>query len=259
MNPPRSFNTKQLLCQSGLIGISFDLLVTQGQSTARGRWHFSRRDGATHNQQHHNPGGKMQSPSYEKHSCFVATVSALMILSATAMFAQQKPQTPDSGKTPAAVKAKPVLAPLNIKPGQWETTVTTKSAGNPPIPADMLNRLTPEQRARLEERMKAQSGQTNTRTHQSCITKEQLQRADFTNRKQCTWTTLESNSTKAKGSATCDAGSGMTLTGAGEVDVTDQEHITGTLHMNATGSGREMTTDSTFTSKWLGAACRNEK
>ena len=49
------------------------------------------------------------------------------------------------------------LQPLNIKPGLWEQTVNTTIAGEMPISTEMLNRLTPEQRARMEERMKANS------------------------------------------------------------------------------------------------------
>jgi Protein of unknown function (DUF3617) len=152
------------------------------------------------------------------------------------------------------------LQPLNVKTGLWQSTTTYTRAGELPIPASTLDRLTPEQRARLEERMKANSGQTTTLSYKSCLKKEDLENPDFTDKKQCTWTTLESSSARAKGSAICNyPESGMKLSGMGEIIAMDQEHIKGTIHMTATGNGRKMTTDSRLAAKWLGASCGNVK
>jgi hypothetical protein len=163
-----------------------------------------------------------------------------------------------NGQRAASVGAR--LQPLNVKPGLWESTTTYTRAGELPIPASTLDKLTPEQRARLEERMKANSGQSNTMTYKSCLKKEDLENPDFTDKKQCTWTTLESTSTRAKGSATCDYRDiGAKLSGTGEIIAVDQEHIKGTIHMTATGSGHKMVTDGTLRAKWLGSSCGNVK
>src|SRR5689334_10995600 len=67
--------------------------------------------------------------------------------------------------------------PLNVKLGLWETTSTITTKGQVPVSDEMLSRLTPEQRARVEERMKAQAGdRTTTHTYKSCLTKEKLER-----------------------------------------------------------------------------------
>jgi hypothetical protein len=159
-----------------------------------------------------------------------------------------------------AASAGAKLQPLNVKIGLWESTMTYTRAGELPIPAGALDRLTPEQRARLEERMKANSGQSNTMTNKSCLKKEDLENPDFIDKKQCTWTTLESISTKAKGSAICDYRDiGAKLSGTGEIIVVDQEHVKGTIRMTATGSGQKMITDGTLTAKWLGSSCGNVK
>ena len=39
------------------------------------------------------------------------------------------------------------FSPLDVKTGQWESTVTGQVTGMPPIPEEALNRMTPEQRA----------------------------------------------------------------------------------------------------------------
>jgi hypothetical protein len=78
-----------------------------------------------------------------------------------------------------AIWATDKLQPLNVKLGLWEVTKTITTNGQLSVPPEMLSRLTPEQRARLEERMKAQSAdKTTTLTYKSCLTKEKLERAE---------------------------------------------------------------------------------
>jgi hypothetical protein len=184
----------------------------------------------------------------------MAVLIALVAVGVT-LAGQSRQQNAQRGASPGAK-----LQPLNVKPGLWESTMTYTKAGELPIPAGRLDKLTPEQRARLEERMKANSGQTNTMTNKSCLKKEDLENPDFFDKKQCTWTTLESTSTEAKGSAICDYRDiGAKLSGTGEIIAVDQEHIKGTIHMTATGSGHVMNTDGKLTAKWLGSSCGNVK
>src|SRR5580704_11513105 len=62
--------------------------------------------------------------------------------------------------------------PLDVKTGEWEASVNVAMNGAPPIPAEALARMTPEQRARLEEQTKSLSGRTIV--HKSCVKKEKL-------------------------------------------------------------------------------------
>lgn len=147
--------------------------------------------------------------------------------------------------------------PLDVKPGLWEKTATYKIAGNLPIPAGMLDKLTPEQRARFEARMNARSsGNTRTSTEQSCVTRQQLEDPIDFGDKNCTLTILESTTSKASGNIVCKL-QGMEMSGKAEFLAVDQEHITGSEHVTSTGGGNSMTTDVSFTSKWLGSNCGN--
>lgn len=47
--------------------------------------------------------------------------------------------------------------PLNVKTGLWESTTTSTTSGQMPLPSDMLAKLSPDQRARIEARMNANS------------------------------------------------------------------------------------------------------
>jgi hypothetical protein len=178
---------------------------------------------------------------------------SLVLASSIRLSAQsQKSTAPDSsGHTK--------LQPLNVKPGLWEKTVNYKMSGAPPIPAGMLDKLTPEQRARFEERMKASTdANTRTSTDKNCITKEELQNPVNFNDKQCVWTILESTGTRAKGRVSCED-EGVRLVGSGDFEATDPEHIRGSMHMTSSGGGKKMDVDGTFAYKWLGSSCGNMK
>lgn len=149
------------------------------------------------------------------------------------------------------------LQSLNIKPGLWESTRTINRAGDLPIPAEMLNRLTPEQRARMEERMRAHSGaHTNTTTEKHCVTKEDLDkdRMKLAETKECTTTVVNSTTTAVRAKLACDQ-EGMHATGTLELVAADPEHVNGSYHSTVNADGHTMNVDGTWTSKWLGSSC----
>ena len=142
--------------------------------------------------------------------------------------------------------------PFNVKTGLWQNTNTYTMAGNMPIPAGAMDKLTPEQRARMQEAMKGSMG-TKTFTNNHCVTKEDLQNP-FSG-KEGTWTILESTGSSAKGKVSCQE-QGIQLDGTGEFEAVDAEHMKGSAHLTSTGGGNTMTTDVSFTSKWMGASCK---
>src|SRR5262245_38326842 len=88
------------------------------------------------------------------------------------------------------------LQPLNVKTGLWESTITTTTSGQMPIPAEMLARLTPEQRAKFEARMNQNaSPKTRTYTNRDCETKEKLAEQPFNSEKECKQTIVTSTPT----------------------------------------------------------------
>jgi hypothetical protein len=157
-------------------------------------------------------------------------------------------------------KSKVKIQPLNVKPGLWETTSTFKSSGAPPVPPETLARLTPQQRARLEQRMNANSaGNTNTETNKHCVTKDDVEKADFGQGKgECTYTVQTSTSTRVAGKYSCNV-EGMAVNGTVDIAAPDSEHITGSTKGSLSGGSRTMNVESTFTSKFLSDRCENAK
>jgi len=52
------------------------------------------------------------------------------------------------------------VQPLNVKAGLWEVTTTGASSKDVVLPAALLEKLSSEQRARIEERIKASRSDT---------------------------------------------------------------------------------------------------
>jgi len=149
---------------------------------------------------------------------------------------------------------------LDVKPGQWETTVTGQMTGMPAIPPEALAHMTPEQRAKVESAMGARGAKPLVSTH--CTTKESLNQAWNTGQvtKACTTTVTTSSSNKQEVRMECNQ-NGTKMNGSVKVEAVDSEHIRGSFQMTAVGDtgSHAMSMNYTFTSKWLGAACTESK
>lgn len=153
------------------------------------------------------------------------------------------------------------IQPLNVKLGLWENTMTMTTSGQMPIPSEYLSKLTPEQRARIEARMKAQSaGSSRATTTKSCLTQEELDRdyAPGLDKKKCSFTILSSTSSKVVAKLDC-AEQEMKYGGMIEFDAISPENVKGSGHITATGANHTMNSSYTITSKWIGADCGNVK
>jgi hypothetical protein len=159
--------------------------------------------------------------------------------------------------------ASDAFQPLNVKPGLWETTITSTANGMPPIPADMQERMaqmTPEQRAKVEAMIKSRYGGTpQTRSYKKCMTKEQVSKDPFSDPEQkCAWTILTSTGSELEANGTsCAAGrnSGVKTDVHVKVLALDSENVKGTGQMTMDGNGQTMNMDFKVTGKWLGASC----
>lgn len=141
---------------------------------------------------------------------------------------------------------------LDVKKGLWETTTTVESSGTPPIPPEAMARMTPQQQAMMQERMKDAMGQNGKpRTDRRCITQKDIDQA-FTDPDQtggCKWTPVKTSSHVYDADATCQgrmAGSGKL-----HIEATDPEHVRGTTDMTM----GTMHVKGTFLGKWLSGDC----
>jgi len=149
------------------------------------------------------------------------------------------------------------VQPLNVKLGLWEVSTTLTTNGELPIPADMLAKLTPEQRARFEEKMKERSaGKSKTTVRKSCLTKEKLDSGmDFNEEKgACSRTVLSSTTSNLRVRYQCVVEE-VKWSGEVEVEALTPETAKGSMRGSASSSDRTMNSNSTFAARWIGAAC----
>jgi Protein of unknown function (DUF3617) len=148
--------------------------------------------------------------------------------------------------------------PLDVKTGLWETTSTTNVAGQLPVSPDQMANLTPEQRAKIEQAIKGMSGKPIT--SKSCLTKEKLDKGfAFNERKECTHNLLTSNSHNVEVQMTCNEKEGQKVNVLVKAQALSSTNVKGTTHMTMEGGGHTMTSDGTFTSKWLSSDCGSVK
>ncbi|HUJ51869.1 MAG TPA: DUF3617 domain-containing protein [Bryobacteraceae bacterium] len=148
---------------------------------------------------------------------------------------------------------------LNVKPGQWEATMTSQMTGLPPIPQEVLDKLTPEQRQMMEQRMKG-SQTPRTQISKSCITKEQIEKGFNVgdNDQACARTIVSSSSSKQEIKIECSNGNNKS-TGTVRIEASSSESVKGSIQMTmTTGGGRSMNMSNTFTAKWLGPVCEKD-
>jgi hypothetical protein len=146
---------------------------------------------------------------------------------------------------------------LNVKLGLWEVTTTAAANTEMPIPAGLLEKLTPEQRARVEERIKARSSDTvRVIRRKYCLTKEKLNKGPtfLQDRKSCTRTLLTSNKGKVDMRLEC-FDHGIKSDGSVQIEALSFGNVKGAVRSSATGGENAMNSTTTFTAKWIGPLC----
>lgn len=154
---------------------------------------------------------------------------------------------------------------LNLKEGLWEMTTTHTVTGAPPISAEALAKMTPEQRTHFEAMMKEHfSGAPQIDVHKNCLTKEMLDKKTVfdQNQKECTRTVVTSTSSALEVKIRCQ-GQGkdhnMSSDGTFLLQTSGAESAKGSMHSVTNGGGHTMNMDMTFTTKYLGPACGDVK
>jgi len=149
------------------------------------------------------------------------------------------------------------VTPLNVKTGLWEVTTTTAATEKTMLPAALLEKLTPEERARVTERMKARKADLQkTIITKQCLTEKQLESGTpfRPTGKSCTWTVLTSTSAKVEALGHC-LDQGLKTEETLRISALSPEETKGSLQLSANGENTIRATTSTFKAKWTGPRC----
>jgi hypothetical protein len=161
--------------------------------------------------------------------------------------------------------------PLNLKPGEWEYTVTmqmqgmqqTPQAQIPQIPAEQLAKLPPEQRAKIEAALKQANnmaaGKPMTTTNKNCVKKEDLAHFNPSGMsKTCKFTVTSSSASKFEATSVCESPDNKT-TGTVVAEALTPESMKFTVASSGTANGKPMNMTVNGTGKWLSPACTDSK
>jgi len=152
------------------------------------------------------------------------------------------------------------LLPLDVKTGLWEVTHTSQTGGMPPLPSQL--RLTPEQRAKIEEAWKANAAErAKPQITKTCITKEKLTKETpfGENQPSCKRTVLTSTSSKLEVQEQCPEANGMKMNLTFRVEAVNSENIKGVIEAAMSGGSRAMNTTSNITGRWVSPVCGTVK
>jgi Protein of unknown function (DUF3617) len=161
----------------------------------------------------------------------------------------------------AVLMAQTKFEPLNLKLGLWETSTTTTMSGMPPLPASVLDKLTPEQKERMSQAMGARAGAPKTEVRKTCMTAEKLKEAPFgEERKDCKYTILSGSGSKREVRFTCGEGdSGIKTNGHFVVEAVTPETIKGTIEVASEGGEQKMGFNGIISGKWVATSCGDVK
>ncbi len=143
---------------------------------------------------------------------------------------------------------------FNAKPGAWEMTFAGLATGTM-IPPDVLAKMPPEQRARIEQSMQARSGKPGTHATKSCITKEDLDqnrilKEEAEDEPGCATKVISKSSSKMVLERSCPPPHASTSRMA--METTTPESIVASIDTDRAGSGNAHID---IKGRWLGASC----
>ncbi|MFO1425789.1 MAG: DUF3617 domain-containing protein [Steroidobacteraceae bacterium] len=146
-------------------------------------------------------------------------------------------------------------AALNLRTGLWEITYTVATQGAPAMPAEVLARMTPEQRARLEAAQRARANQgPRTHTVKSCVTPQDIKGGAFRAQDDkddphCSYHITAQTATLQEGTMSCTGETPRTM--AIRVEAADAGHMKGTMK----GSAGKAQIDMRMEGRWIAASC----
>lgn len=147
---------------------------------------------------------------------------------------------------------------LNVKLGLWEMTTVMRMSGMPPLPKELLDKMTPQARAEMQARLKAEAAEEpEPEVSSECITQEDLDKPfQSSNADECTNTIVRTTRTTQEIRMVCNGkvkGSGVF-----RVSTPTPETMTGDLDLKAGDGADAFIVKGKVKGRWLGPDCGDE-
>ncbi|HEY4368153.1 MAG TPA: DUF3617 family protein [Steroidobacteraceae bacterium] len=147
---------------------------------------------------------------------------------------------------------------LNVKLGLWEITSTTKMTGMPQLSPELLAKMSPQQRARMEEAFKAEASKGPKQdVSKECLTQKDLdQPFSASDRKDCTQTKVTTTRTSQEVQLVCTGQNKGT--GTFHVDAPNPETVTGNFTLTSGDGSDGLVIKAQLKGRWLSSDCGDE-
>jgi len=139
---------------------------------------------------------------------------------------------------------------LDVKTGAWEVTESTAVSGTL-MPKEALDKMPPEQRARVEASMHAHAGSGKPHSNRSCVTRQDLDRGELmhSDKPNCKRKVITQNARHLEMEEICTGPEPSKS--HFKFDATSSERYTGSIDMTR-GEGKVHVD---MSGRWIGATC----
>jgi hypothetical protein len=147
---------------------------------------------------------------------------------------------------------------LNVKTGLWEITSVTEVSGMPPLPKELLDQMTPQQREEMRAAMKAEQAKgPESDTDRECITEKELETPfESADKENCKQTIVATTRTTQEVRLVCAGeykGEGFL-----RVSTPTPTTMTGLLELTAGAGPDAMKIKAQMKGRWLSSDCGEE-
>jgi hypothetical protein len=152
-------------------------------------------------------------------------------------------------------------AKFNVKTGLWEQTVVTRSAGAPPMSADMKAQMTPEQQQKMADATAASNAKgAQPQTTRVCMSQDKMDRgfAEEADRPGCKQTVITNTPTVLEVRQECSNPTGKVVITL-HYKALNPETVTGKTHFEMIHGAHTIVSDGTIQSKWVSDSCGDVK
>lgn len=148
---------------------------------------------------------------------------------------------------------------MNVEPGLWEVTFVGDPAGAPALPDSLLQKLTPEQQAKMQQVMARAS---QPKKFKECMTADKLSRG-FGSKSEdsddCKVSVTINTSTQYQAERQCSA-QGGNVQAKLHFNIMGKRQASGTVDLTLTQpDGKVLSTHRTMQAQWLSSDCGNVK
>ena len=160
----------------------------------------------------------------------------------------------------SAYAAAPQKLAMDVDPGLWEVNSTGGMSGAPPIPDALLQRMTPEQQAKMQAMIASRGG---PKKYKQCMTSDKLNQGfgnDDDEASKCKMTVTTNTSTEFQGEKQCVTEGGSSYDAKIHFTLSGKHRANGTIDIALTqADGKVTTVHRTVDAQWLSSDCGNIK